>query len=148
MQHGDISNLPPKRLWVVFEGLLGLWAGPALPPRRMWHWKAKEHVLTPPEFQVNPAALDAIRDAAAIQGWHVEVVTWLGEVFAEQLEAWLPGQMVHAPVLHGTPQELARVLAFRPDVYRVYDPDPQHLLTFGPRAVHLPPEHAQQIGKL
>lgn len=148
MQHGDISNQSPARLLVVFEGLLGIWAGPAVPMRRLWRWRAKDHVPNPLEFLINPAALDAIRDATVNQGWHVDVLTWQGETFAEQLEEWLPGQMVHAPVVHSTPGDLARALAHRPDIRRIYDPDPNHLLTFGPRGVHLPPDRADQIGRL
>ena len=148
MKHGDISNEPPARLLVVFEGLLGIWAGPATPPRLLWRRRAKDHTPNPLEFFINAAARDAIHHAVFEQGWHVEVLTWQGEKFAEQLEEWLPGQMVHAPVVHSTPGELARVLAFRPDIHRIYDPDQNHLLTFGPRGVHLPPDRAEQIGRL
>ena len=149
MEHGDISGEPPQRLWVVFEGLVGIrrqapaQRGPAWLVRRR-----KPRPVTPGDFDVNPLAVSALYRTAVIDALHVEIVTFLGEDFAADLAEWLPGQAVYAMVLARDPGEMARELAYRPDVKRVYFADPAYLFTFGHRGAHTPHHAAGTIGRL
>jgi hypothetical protein len=150
MEHGDISGEPPKRLWVVFEGLVGMRKqAPAPTPlaRRLWRKHAKDRPLRPEDFDINAKAVGGLYRATVQDGWHVDLITFLGPEFALELGEWLPGQMVYAPVLSTTPEELARALAHRPDVHRVYFADHRLFLTFGHRGAHLSPSRADWIGR-
>lgn len=149
MQHGDISNGAPARLLVVFEGLVGVRAvQPAPPPpKRLWRRPRPPAPPAPGDFRVNALARDAIRDAVVRGGWHVDVITALGEEFAADLADWLPGQMVHAPVLPYEPGALARDLAHRQDVHAIYFPDRANAFTFGHWGRHTPAHRAYEIGR-
>lgn len=148
MQHGDIDNTPPQRLLVVFEGLIGLReSGDAPARRRSRLLRRAEARLRPEDFTVNPGARDAIWRETHHTGWHVDVLTFLGDAFAYELAEWLPGQMVHAPVISRTPEALARELAHRGDILAVYSPVARHILTFGHVGRHLQPWYASEIGR-
>lgn len=150
MQHGDISNQPPARLLVVFEGLLGIWQRDTAGPQRRLHLprlRERVHVPVPDDYMVNTLAADAIRDATVKGGWHVDVVTWHEHDFALALEDWLSQRGVHTPVIATSPAALARELVHRPDIYLIYDPDARHLFTYGPRGVHMDPYRAGGIGR-
>lgn len=62
----------------------------------------------------------------------IEIVTYLGDEFAEELAEWLDDEMVPvARVWSTTPQRLQRNIAYMPDLAYVYDPDPERWLTYG-----------------
>lgn len=150
MQHGDISGEPPKRLWAVYEGLVGILRTdlPPAPRKGLLRRRTASREPSPADYTVNAKAASAIYRTMVYDLWHIELVTFLGDAFAYELAEYLPTQMVYAAVLSRTPQGVARELARRPDVHRVYFPDRAHLLTFGSRGLHLPPERADQIGRL
>jgi hypothetical protein len=63
---------------------------------------------------------------------HIEVVTYLGDDFAEALAEWLDDEMVPVSrVWSTTPGALARNIAYMPDLACVYDPDPSRWLSYG-----------------
>jgi hypothetical protein len=63
---------------------------------------------------------------------HIEVVTYLGDKFAEELADWLDDEMVPVSRVWSTsPGALARNIAYMPDLACVYDPDPERWLTYG-----------------
>jgi hypothetical protein len=150
MEHGDIDNAAPSRLLVVFEGLIGISIPyderpePPAPARRMFRRRAREahDVLRPEHFAINPLARDAIWREQHHTGWHVDVVTFLGDRFGSELAEWLPGQMIFAPVISRVPYVLARELAYRHDIRAVYFPSAAHQWTFGQRGRHCPPDRA------
>jgi len=151
MQHGDISDDPPQRLWVVYEGLVGLRRPetPSAPRKGPWRRRTPPRALSPADFSVNELAAAAIYRTMVRDHWHLEVLTFLGDGFALELAETLGyEQNIYAPVLSRTPAGVARELARRPDVQRVYFPDRANLLTFGQRGQHLPPDRADQIGRL
>jgi hypothetical protein len=63
---------------------------------------------------------------------NIEVVTYLGDDFAEELAEWLDDEMVPVSrVWSTTPDALARNIAYMPDLHTVYDPDPERWLAYG-----------------
>lgn len=146
MQHGDIDNTSPQRLLVVFEGLVGLEARARRQDaaRRLLR-RAKVAAWQPEDFRINALARDAIWRETHRSGWHVDVVTYLGDGFGYELAEWLPRHMVHAPVVATSPGALARQLAHRPDIRAVYDPDPARMFTYGHLGRVCPPEKAASI---
>lgn len=149
MEHGDISSDPPQRLWVLFEGLVGIPRQRPAPRAPAWLLRRrKPRPITPDDFDINPLAVGALYRTGVIDGLHVEILTFLGEDFAADLAEWLPGKAVYATVLARDPGDLARELAYRPDVRRVYFADPAYLFTFGHRGAHTPHHAAGSIGRL
>ena len=63
---------------------------------------------------------------------NIEVVTYLGDDFAEELAEWLDDEMVPVSrVWSTTPDALSRNIAYMPDLHTVYDPDPERWLAYG-----------------
>jgi hypothetical protein len=148
MEHGDLSNEAPKRLWIVFEGLL---AQPVQPQRarRRRLLSARPPEPRPEHYALDTRVVDVVARLQHHTSYHLETVTWLGGHFAQQLDDWLLEQAVHLHAVAADPIELARRIAHRPDITRIYDPDRDHVLTFGARGVHCPPNAAHDtIGVL
>lgn len=131
MQHGDLSNVVTPRIVIVFEGAVGFLMNEydkkylkALKRERWWeaisYWK------------LNNQMLGRLWYLFAKKSVTLDVCTWMGEGMAEAIADLLndnniPVQSVWA----STPDRLARELAYIPDISLIYDPDPDHVFTFG-----------------
>lgn len=137
MERGDISNVTIPRVLLVFEGAVG-----TLPPgrskafgkavaRKRWDdavacWELEEMMLR------------KIWDVTLRKSITVEVVTFLPEPFADMLAARLDEEDVPVHrVWATTPVRLVRRLPYMPDVSRVYDPDSDHVLSYGAKGRYL-----------
>lgn len=131
MQHGDLSNVVTPRLVVVFEGAVGFLMDEydkkyqkALKKEKWWeaiaYWK------------LNDKMLGRLWYLFAKKSVVIDICTWMGDGMAAAIEDVLnfsnvPVQSVWA----STPDILARSLAYTPDIALVYDPDPDHVFTYG-----------------
>lgn len=144
MQHGDLSNQPAPRIYVVFDEAIGkikdedrqefmeLTAGTE-------YYKAVNLV------ELNIPLLKKIQYLSMRKNMNVYLVTWMGQGMAEAIEAFMDDAYV--PVrgcLSLTPGQLARMTAQDESVIGIYDPDPNHALTYGSKGVVLKDE--RQLG--
>lgn len=139
MQKGDISNYVEPRLIVVFEGLLGLL--PIEKEKRanilakIGQWKRVVEL-----YEINDMLARHIWDQTKRHSRQVDVVTYKGVQFAEAVSDKLDEEMLPVGRVWSTePHLLSRSIAWRPDIAAIYDPDPQHLLTYGSKARLLSP---------
>jgi hypothetical protein len=150
MKGGTLSNQVSPRHVIVFEGGIA-----ALPVNRQaefdkevsknkW-WKAIRL------FEYRTDVLNQIERVIRTMDANIEVCTWMGHDTeyhdaALAIEAELDD--LHVPVRSvwsSTPYELAKALAYLPDIAAIYDPDVDHVLTYGSRGVLL--KEAKQIGR-
>lgn len=133
MQGGDISNLVVPRLVIVWENLLGILPEKADEAKfstylRFHRWKRAVNV-----YRINEPLAQRIWDVTFRLNFSVDVVTFLGcEDFAEAVQERIDREGL--PVGHvwfEEPSQLARSLAYRPDIACVFDANPHHQLTFG-----------------
>jgi hypothetical protein len=69
---------------------------------------------------------------------HIEIVTYLGDEFAEALADWLDDEQVPVSrVWSTTPERLARGIAYMPDLHTVYDPEASRWLSYGSKGKYL-----------
>lgn len=147
MWKGDISNQMSPRLVVVFEGLLGLLPNPRARAAESLARKAHQWKRAVRQYEMNELAAKKIWDVTWRKGHSVDVITWLGDDFAEALQVRLDDENLPINRVYAAePHQLARSLAYAPDIAAIYDPDPRHSFTFGGKCRPLGPENAHLLG--
>lgn len=133
MRNGDLSNEVVPRLVLVFEGALGFM------PTEDWQKfdrsiRRKRWDDAAALWQINPLMAVRLWDITMRLSFTVDIVTFAGpEPFGEALEYRLQ-DVEDLPVGRAwatRPGLLARKIAYMPDLFRVYDPDPTRVLTWG-----------------
>jgi len=131
MQFGDLSNEVASRIILVFEGLLGhLPAGKVADYEKYSEEGRWDSVIS--QFQLNDMVLNRVLYLTWKSNFNIHVVTWFPEeaavVISDKLDALsIPVRSVFS----STPAKLAKMLVYSPDITCVYDPVPEHVLTFG-----------------
>ncbi len=145
MLKGDLSNKMLPRLVVVFEGAVGVIpddkrkAYIKFCQKKRWRDAVKC-------YELNDLMLSKLLDLRWRQDVNVNLVTWLHEDAAMAIEERMDDEGI--PVggcFYSTPSKLTRELAYAPDIVAVYDPDPDHIFTFGSKGVVL--TDVNQIGR-
>lgn len=131
MKHGDLSNEVIPRIVIVFEGALGFIMDEndrgyrKLVKKEKWDEAIKY-------WKLNQSALGKIWYLFAKKSVVVDVCTWMPEgmanAIADELDAnHIPVQSVWS----SRPDILARELAYLPDIALIYDPDEDHVFSYG-----------------
>jgi hypothetical protein len=145
MRHGDLSNKMLPRIVVVFEGKLGIVpedkrkSYSRLCQKNRWREAMKC-------YELDELVLAKLLDLRWRLDMNVSIVTWLGEQAAAAIADLMDEQGI--PIgncFSSTPSKLSRELAYAPDIVAVYDPDPDHVFTYGSKGVIL--TDANQIGR-
>ena len=145
MLKGDLSNKMLPRLVVVFEGAVGV----VPDDRRKSYFKLcqkKRWQQAINCYELNDLMLSKLLDLRWRQDVNVNLVTWLGDEAAVAIQDRMDEEGI--PVggcFASTPSRLSRELAYAPDIIAVYDPDPDHIFTFGSKGIIL--TDVNQIGK-
>lgn len=98
-------------------------------------------------FDINETLAKVIWDTVYRYAYRIDVVTYLGEDFAEALEKRLDDE--HLPISSvwaDEPHKLARAIAYRPDIAAIFDND--HHLFYGSKGRTLPPGSTSLVGAL
>jgi hypothetical protein len=147
MQGGDISNEVSPRLVLVYEGLLGLLPTPRARAGESLARKARQWKRAVKAYEINEPLARVIWDTVWRYRYSVDVITYLGEDFAEAVEWRLDVEgLPVGRVWADNPQRLARRLALMPDVAAVYDNE--HHLIYGSKGRMLPAVPTTLIGAL
>lgn len=138
MEKGDISNAVVPRYLFVFEGVLGHL--PNIAAERRFHLFAKMHQYRRAvrEWEINPHMGKVMWDLAWRRGMQFDVVTFLGEPLAEEIENKL--NSLQLPFSHcdaTTLEKLSRELIFRPNIVEVVHANPEWTLKFGARGRYI-----------
>lgn len=144
MKNGDLSNQVAPRILIVFEGAVGY-----LPPDKvdafLKHEKKSEWRKAIACFDLNWDILGQVLRITRTKNYNVSVVTWLPQEAADAVEEILIENNIPVrSVLSSSPEALAKMLPYNPDVVTVYDPVPEHVLTFGSKGYVL--TRPSQIG--
>jgi len=147
MENGDIDNRVSPRLVIVWENLLGL-----LPNKRaevkcstyIRYHRWKRAVNT---FEINGLLADRIWDVTWRLNFSVDLITYLPEPFAVELEKRISREDL--PIGHVTaesPAHLAKRIAYMQHIACIYDPNPANVYTYGSRGRYLHAADANMIG--
>lgn len=137
MQHGDLSNQVAPKIVVVFEGAIGILSRDnqkhfdKFVKKNDW-WSAVNC------YDLQDIYLRKLLDLTYRENFNVVIMTWMGKDAAEALNELMDEENIPIHrVSHSTPERLARDLAYNPDIIAVYDPNPEHRMTYGAKGIHL-----------
>lgn len=145
MRGNDLGNTPVPRLVIVFENAVGY-----LPEDRRDEWRrlsrARQWDDVARLFVLDQLMLRKITDLTHRFSVSVDIVTYCGpESFAEALARLLDRENVPVRIVFSsTPERMARRTSYEPDIRAVYDANPEHVMVYGRKGVHL--THFNQLG--
>lgn len=115
--------------------------------RHRLHWHAYRSALD--LWATNPRAVQALWDLWDEGHEGAVIVTYLPEVLWKPLAARLAEESIpHLRLLPSTVEEMAHLVALRPDITQLIDGNPAHQLRYGPKGLHIPPDQAHLIGRV
>jgi hypothetical protein len=132
MRYGDLSNKVAGRAYVVFEGCVAY-----LPEENTEEWlKLTSHKKTDWHkvmrlWEINVPVAHKINYLAWTQDINFTIVSWLPQDAVYGIDLIMSEFGVFAGIEMSTPEKMAKELVNRPDVTCIYDPVPEHVLTFG-----------------
>ena len=130
----DLSNEIPPRMFFVFDGLVGV-----IPPAKVryasvfrkmgWYDRLLKC------YQMDDGALRRLHDLSWRQSWRIDCATFEPDGFCDVLsEEFNRRNLAVSNVYsYGNPLDLARALAYMPEVQYVIHADAQMPFTYGPR---------------
>ncbi len=131
MIKGNLSNSPTPKLLLVFEGGLASLspeeeqAFEKLCRRGKWDQAIRR-------YKINDLMAKKIMWLLWYKNTRIDLVTFLGDDLAGEIKDYVDDENVPCTnVYSSTPERLARKIAFMPEVFAVYDPNPDHALTYG-----------------
>ena len=159
MEKGDISNEVPRRFLLVFEGFLGFPPPEPEPEMAPGRWKifgGKAKRSGPDawlewahSWTINERLAMHIWDAARRYNYTIEVITFLGQNFADVIEEMIDEEQL--PVSRVTAHDkhlLVRELAYRPDVVGVFHANGADTFLYGGKGYLRDPDHPALLGSI
>jgi hypothetical protein len=133
MLHGDLSNKPVPVIVVVFEGAIAFCNDA---PKHAKYMKKGRPDKSLEFWEINDLLSRRLLWLYHYKDVAFEIVTFLGKEFAEELKHWLdtlPFQRVWST----TPEQLGREVAYMPELFCIYDPEPSRWLMYGSKGRYL-----------
>lgn len=145
MKNGDLSNVAAPKIIIVYEGAVAYLPGERVQEYEKAVKKNNWHAVVN-LFRFNSPVLDRMLYLTWKKNYNISVVTWFPEEMASAIEDKLADLSIPVrSVFSSTPENLARLLPYNPDVVCIYDPVPEHVLTFGSKGFVL--TDPNQIGQ-
>lgn len=140
MQGNDLGSGVQPRLILVFEGLIAF-----LPNKkaevtygasmRFHRWGRAVN-----QFVMNEHMEHRIYDVTYNKGYNVEALTFLGDPMADKIMEWIDEHYLPVGrVRSHSPDELAKKVAYMPDVAAIYHPFKDMTFKFGGKGRYLDP---------
>lgn len=141
MQKGELSNSVLPRVYVVFEGLLGILPDAKTRALESIARKRKKWETAAGYYQLNIPTSRGIRDLYRRHNFRVDVITFTDPAFVSAIRNRLDSKnLLFGDVHYYDLEELLADLTYDPSVLMVLDPDPNHLLTYGSRGRYCSPD--------
>lgn len=134
MRNGDLSNKVEPRCLLIFENALGY-----ITDNKVWKKQhAKSRYNLEKCWELNDLVCRRLLWLFHRTDLRVELVTFLGDSFAESLGDWLDTEGIPVSAVWSTTiPQLARNIAYMPDLLMVYDPEPTRWLTWGSKGCYI-----------
>jgi hypothetical protein len=147
MRRGELSNQVLPRLYIVFEGLVGILPdtkSKALEAlhrkRKQWDKAANQYILSEPTKQ-------GMRDVYFRYDFRIDILTFHGADFADAVRDKLNQKnLLFGDVVAYDQQELLHELTYDRSILAVLDPAPERMLTWGGKGRYCTPEQLNLMG--
>jgi hypothetical protein len=142
MQKGELSNEILPRVYIVFEGLIGILPDAKTKALEALARKRKKWEQATSYYQLNVSTSGGMRDLYWRHRFRVDVITFMDPAFVSPIRDRLDGRNLLFGDVHyyTSATELSRDMVYDQSILGVLDPDPSHTLVYGSRGRHCPPE--------
>lgn len=140
MRRGELSNEVLPRVYIVFEGLVGILPDTKARALEALARKRKKYKEAVDQYQLNLPTSGGLRDLYWRHRFRVDVVTFIDPKFVEPIRTKLDSRNVLFGDVHyyPSPVDLAMELPYDPAILGVLDGDASRSLTYGAKGKYCP----------
>jgi hypothetical protein len=132
MLKGELSSETLPRVYVVFEGLIGLLSNTKDRTAEILARKRKKWDQAADCYQLNIQTSQGIRDLYWVRHFRVDVITFIDPGFVSAIRNKLDSRnLLFGDVHYYDTDSLMADLTYDPAVLAVLDPEPNRILTWG-----------------
>jgi len=141
MQKGELSNEILPRIYLVFEGLVGILPDYKTTALEKLARKRKKWDLVASYYQINNPTTQGMRDLYWRHRFRIDIITFIDPAFVSPIRERLDSKnLSFGDVHYYTLPELLSDLTYDRSILSVLDPDPSHVLTYGSRGRYCGPD--------
>lgn len=150
MRRGELSNEVLPRVYIVFEGLIGILPDAKVRTLEALARKRKKWEQAVQYYQLNLPTQGGMKDLYWRHRFRVDVITFIDPSFVSPVRDRLDSKNLLFGGVHyySSPQELAQDMVYDQSILGVLDPDPKHALAYGSKGRHCPPAQLNLLGLL
>lgn len=141
MRRGELSNEVLPRVYLVFEGLLGILPDTKTKTLELLARKRKKYKEAASYYQLNIPTSGGMRDLYWRHRFRVDVITFIDPAFVSPVRNRLDSKNLLFGDVHyySGPQELAMDMVYDQSILGVLDPDPKNALAYGSKGRYCSP---------
>ncbi len=147
MMKGELSSTVLPRVYIVFEGLVGILPDTKSKALEALHRKRKQWDKAVNQYALNEPTKQGIRDIYWRHNYRVDILTFHGADFADAVREKLDQKnLLFGDVVAYDEQELMYELTYDRSILAVLDPAPERMLRWGSKGRHTTPEQLNLMG--
>lgn len=147
MMKGELSTSVLPRIYIVFEGLVGILPDTKSKALEALHRKRKDWKKAANQYVLNEPTKQGLRDAYFRYNFRVDVLTFHGADFADAVRDRLDQKsLLFGDVVAYDQGELLHELTYDRSIMAVLDPAPERMLTWGSKGRLCSPEQLNLMG--
>lgn len=140
MHKGELSNSVLPRIYIVFEGLVGIIPDTKSRALEALYRKRRDWTKAVNQYTLNEPTKQGLRDTYFRYNFRVDVLTFHGADFADAVRAKLDSKsLLFGDVVAYDQDELLHELTYDRSILAVLDPAPERMLTWGGKGRHCTP---------
>lgn len=141
MMKGELSNTVLPRVYIVFEGLVGVLPDTKSKALEALHRKRKQWDKAANQYVLTPNTSQGMRDMYWRYNFRVDILTFHGADFADAVRDRLDQRnLLFGDVVSFEEQELLHELTYDRSILAVLDPAPERMLRWGSKGRHVTPD--------
>lgn len=132
MRKGELSTEMLPRLYIVFEGLVGVLPDTKTKALEALHRKRKQYEKAVAQYKLSEPTKQGLRDLYWRHNFRVDVLTFHGQEFADAVRDRLDSRnLLFGDVVAYDESELLYELTYDRSILMVLDPAPERVLRWG-----------------
>ncbi len=147
MRKGELSNQVLPRVYIVFEGLVGILPDAKSKALEALHRKRKHWDKAVNQYKLSEPTKQGTRDLYWRYNFRIDILTFHGADFADAVRDKLNQKnLLFGDVVAYDQQELLHELAYDRSILAVLDPAPERMLTWGGKGRYCTPDQLNLMG--
>jgi len=141
MRRGELSNEVLPRVYIVFEGLIGVLPDAKSKTLEALARKRRKYNDAVKYYQLNIPTMGGLRDLYWRHRFRVDAITFIDPAFVSPVRDRLDSRNLLFGDVHyyASPQDLAVDMVYDQSILGVLDPDPKNALAYGSKGRYCSP---------